>query len=324
MKRFGTLTALLVLAACAQVPVPGDQAQLGLAPAKLSSAKFDLANGLAKHSTGVYVVGQTDGNLYGTNKGSSDVFISKYRSNGTVLWGRQFGTPKVDYPNAVAGDGSNNAYVAGSTSGTLAGSRGAFDGFLRKYNSSGGVVWTRQFGSTADAAADGVATYGTNAVYVVGRTNGNLAGNKGGYDAYLRKYSARGKVVWTKQFGGPQDDYAIDVAIDSRGNVYVLGDGDNGTLIRKYNPSGSLVWTRQPFSDYGGKAMAISGNSIYVVGGFLNVGGSFEGNGQLSPYMPTDDNEYFHMDVWVEKHTTSGSFVWGKDYARVMKMTSLM
>ena len=57
----------------------------------------------------------------------------------------------------MAGDGS--VYVGGWTNGDLEGiSAGSQDGFVRKFDEAGGVVWTRQFGTPSYEMSISVAT----------------------------------------------------------------------------------------------------------------------------------------------------------------------
>lgn len=297
------LLFLTLLVACNQDLTSSEQAPTELAPLVFGTSGSDRATGLAKHSAGVYVVGSTDGNLHGTHRGGGDAFIRKYSSSGTVPWGKQFGTPGLEYYISVASDTNNNAYVVGTTNDSLAGSRGDEDAFIRRYNASGTVAWTQQFGSTAKDVARGAAAYGSNAVYVVGYTIGNLAGSsKGREDAFIRKYTASGSVAWTRQFGTSGYDEATDVAVDGSGNVYVVGSTTGalgGTpargydmFIRKYSPSGNVLWTRQEdyATDYG-QAVAVSGSSVYLVGTY-----------QQQPSASTD--------AWLVKYNTSGTFLW--------------
>jgi len=306
MKRYLVPLVLLVLAACAQAPAPND-ALPDLAPLTFGSSGDEGANALARHSSGVYAVGYTTGNLHGTHRGQGDAFIRKVDTGGAVVWGKQFGTPSYETAEGVASDGSNNAYVVGTTFGSLAGSRGNNDVFIRKYTSSGGISWTKQFGTGSYDYAGDVAAYGSN-VYVVGYTEGSLAGSKGSWDAFIRKYSSSGSVLWTRQFGTSAEDFAMDVATDGSGNIYVVGytygslGGTNGgeadMFIRKYNPSGGVVWTKQQHysnADYG-YAVAVSGSSVYLVGSFLY------------------GNNWDDPDVRVLKYTTGGSLSWDYGY----------
>ena len=68
-----------------------------------------------------------------------------------IEWIRQFGAvgPASDVAHAV--DANGNVYVVGSTSGTPSGqsSAGSCDAFVRKYDSAGTELWTRQFGTSS-------------------------------------------------------------------------------------------------------------------------------------------------------------------------------
>jgi len=101
-----------------------------------------------------------------------------------------------DYANGVATDSSGNVYVTGGTKGGLDGntSAGNTDLFVVKYNSSGTKQWTKQFGTSSDDSARGVATDSSGNVYVTGRTSGGLDGNTsaGGFDLFVVKYNSDG------------------------------------------------------------------------------------------------------------------------------------
>ena len=112
MKRYLVPFALLLLASCSQVaPTPNSHTDLG--PSNFGTPEFDAAYGLARHSSGVYAVWYTEGNLHGTPKGGNDAFVRKYDRSGTILWGRRFGTAASDYALGAASDSGNNVYVVG-------------------------------------------------------------------------------------------------------------------------------------------------------------------------------------------------------------------
>jgi len=244
------LTVLLaLLAACSRAPAP--EAAPELTPA-FGSSGYDGTTGLAKHDIGVFVVGDTSGSLDGPNKSGDDAFIRMYARSGALLWGRQFGTPYRDRAAGVASPSNGEVYVVGTTGGNLAvpGSSGGYDAFIRKYTSGGYLLWTRQFGSSGNDGASGVVTEG-NHIYVAGSTNGSMAGSKGKWDGFIRKYSPTGGVLWTRQFGTSADDLVKDVAVNRTGYAYVVGytngslSGTNGggrdMFIRKYSPTGGVV-----------------------------------------------------------------------------------
>src|SRR5690606_29799692 len=101
---------------------------------------------------------------------------------------------------------------------------GGTDAFVRKYDFNGTILWTQQFGSTLNDYVRDVAVDDEDNVYVAGYTEGPLDGsNLGMLDAYVRKYDSNGNVQWTRQFGTSQTEYALGVAVEASGNVYVAG-----------------------------------------------------------------------------------------------------
>ena len=130
---------------------------------------------------------------------SNDAFVRKYSTGGTLIWTQAFGTSKNDSASDVEVDSLGNVYVAGDTNGSLAGSKGSYDAFVRKYSASGTTVWTKQFGSSKYDSASALTTRTGSEVYVVGITNGALAGSyQGNGDAFLRRLNASGDAVWTR------------------------------------------------------------------------------------------------------------------------------
>src|SRR5581483_11074356 len=111
----------------------------------------DIAWGMALDRRGwAYVVGQSEGSLPGQQSaGSWDGFLRKYDASGTELWTRQFGGRGADVASGVVVDESGDLYVVGTTSSALSGQEqaGSLDAFLRRYDSGGREVWTRQFGT---------------------------------------------------------------------------------------------------------------------------------------------------------------------------------
>jgi len=109
-----------------------------------------------------------------------------------IQWIRQFGTENWDSADGVSVDMAGNVYVVGWTEGTLPGQEkaGWRDAFVRKYDSNGNEIWTRQFGTKGWDYAYSVSVDVEGNVYVVGWTRGALPGQKkvGGYDAFVVKF----------------------------------------------------------------------------------------------------------------------------------------
>lgn len=217
-----------------------------------------------------------------------------------VVWTRQLGTSVEDVALAVAVSNVNEIYVAGYTSGNLAGSSGGRDAFLRRYDPAGNVVWTRQFGSAFDDMGTSVAVNGSD-VYVGGTTFGSLEPGVGPDprgDGFVRRFNTSGIASWTRQIGGFRCDptcHTIEqsvtaLAADSSGVAAVGGEEGDG-LVRRFSPSGDNLF----FTLYGSpppgttiaRSVALSGNFMYV------AGATTAGVGQP----PTGGS-----DAWVVRH----------------------
>ncbi len=190
----------------------------------------------------LFVAGSTEGALPGQVSGRGfDAFVASFDPDGQTLWIRQFGSTGDDFGVAVAADGTGNVFIAGSAGETLSGrtSAGGRTAFLRQYDPTGVALWTDQFdaGAADDAWDVAVAREGT--AYLVGATGRVLPGQRaaGRIDAFVRQYGPGGSEVWTRQYGTPEDDYALAVAVDPDHGLVIagstrgaLGDRSNGNL----------------------------------------------------------------------------------------------
>jgi hypothetical protein len=273
----------------------------------------DAATSLAVDASGIYVAGSITGTLPGQT-GSDDAFVRKYDAAGNVIWTRQFGA-NSDSATGVAAD-ATGVYVAGFTNGTFAGqtSAGGVDAFVRKYNHSGTLVWTQQFGSAGADQANGIAANASGEVYVTGNTNGTLPGltSSGGQDAFVRKYFFSGALVWTRQFGTAASDQATSIAADASG-VSVSGStagtfagqtsaGGQDAFLRRYDTAGADLWTRQ-FGSAGAdqaNGVAVGTSGIYVAG-------------QTSGTLPGQTSAG-GQDAFVGKFNASGTELWTRQF----------
>lgn len=146
-------------------------------------------------------------------------------------------------------------------------------------------AWTRQFGSRAYERVFATAADSAGSSYTVGGTRGTLTGQTrvGCEDPFLVKVTHDGQWAWARQFGTARDDVATAVAVDPKGNSYVLGQlaqtdisarsdcqGEPADVfVRSYSPAGALLW-RVEFgtadaNDYLGGGV-VQGDTLFVVG----------------------------------------------------------
>ncbi len=88
----------------------------------------DAVRGVATDAFGgVFVCGETHGNLGGLNIGMADAWLARFDDQGRQVWLRQFGTTVTDAAQVIVTDFDGRLYLGGSTEGDLAGP-GAGDG----------------------------------------------------------------------------------------------------------------------------------------------------------------------------------------------------
>jgi Domain of unknown function (DUF1996) len=175
----------------------------------------------------------------------------------SIRWVRQFGTQRYDLANAAAPDGRGGSYTAGFTNFSLEGQPyyHRYDAFLTRYDADGDKLWTRQFGTNGTDQALGISVSGTD-VFVAGSTDGRFPRQKanGGSDAFVARFTGRGRLAWLKQFGTHRDDEAAAISASVDG-IVLAGttrgpldrqrlDGPSDAFVMRLTPGGLESWTR--------------------------------------------------------------------------------
>jgi len=134
-------------------------------------------------------------------------------------------------------------------------------------------------GSGSDVAYD-ITDAGNNQFYVVGTTNSYGAG---GTDIMVVKTDAGGNILWSKVFGGANDELVRKAKKTKDGGLLItgqtksFGNANGDMLCLKVNANGSLAWSREfgVGSSYGDLGMDIieTSDGGYAVSGIINVHG---------------------------------------------------
>jgi hypothetical protein len=196
-----------------------------------------------------------------------------------VDWTDQFGTTRYDLAWASATD-DDAVYVAGFTNLALEGQsyHRRYDAFVRRYDPSGAVRWTRQFGSSGVDEILAVAADGAG-VTVVGSTGGRLPDQEaaGGLDVLVARFGPSGRQLWVRQVGTRADDRATAVvrvgdstfiAGSTGGALQERRGGRSDAFVAQIGPSGDLVWVRQFGSADADEALALDVHAgvLYAAG----------------------------------------------------------
>ena len=256
--------------------------------------------------------------------GDTDALLTKYSSDGTKLWTRQFGRPGntvsydgIDNVGDVAADSDSNAYVVVDIQGSLDNQRhaGGRDAYVVKYAPDGTKLWTRQFGTSQHEYGNSVALDPSSGdIYVSGYTQvGQFEGETkyGAYDGFLARYRPDGTRVWIRQFGTANYDYGFKVGVDTVGNTYLAGRLEGGTTtagstdiqVFKFTPNGTQIWRRQ-FGSSGSESVgdiAVDSSGNAYVGG--DAGAALQGNTSSGG-----------QDAFLARYSPDGTQVWVRQF----------
>lgn len=201
----------------------------------IDSGAVDRVRSVATDSQGnLYALGVTKGYLGGnTHVGGSDVFLTKYDTDGNQLWTQQLGTPANESPGrylpnmGLVIDAGDNIYISGTTEGSFSGqtNAGSSDVFVARYDTNGVLGWLRQFGTGADDRVSGLAIDRDGNINLTGRTNGSWGDRPavGGGDTYILKLDSNGNFISTDLIGTSGEDIVRDITSDRSGNIYLSG-----------------------------------------------------------------------------------------------------
>jgi photosystem II stability/assembly factor-like uncharacterized protein len=192
-------------------------------------------------------------NVYVTGSDGESVFVGKLNPAGTAfVYTTLIGGDEGDTGMSIAVDASGNAYVSGDAYSNDFPVVNAFqsvraneeinvaDTFVLKLDPSGTTLLFSTFlGGGEDDNNFGIQLDSSGNAYVTGLTaspaswdpedapfptvNAFQSSNAGSIDGYLTKFNSTGAVVYSTYLGGGDDDYALDVAVDAAGNVYLTG-----------------------------------------------------------------------------------------------------
>ncbi|HUT81230.1 MAG TPA: SBBP repeat-containing protein [Candidatus Bathyarchaeia archaeon] len=174
-----------------------------------------------------------------TLNGQTDVTISKFSSDGELLWSTYLGGNGNEYGSGIALDSDNNCFVTGCTGSNNFPTLNAFnstygglgEAFVLKLSTSGSLLWSTYLGGNEEEYGIGIVVANDDSCYIIGYTFSfdfpmlNAYDNtcNGGYDSYITKFSSSGSILWSTFLGGNSSDAGYGIAINNENNCYVSG-----------------------------------------------------------------------------------------------------
>jgi hypothetical protein len=229
----------------------------------------------------VYMLADGSGTVAGQPiMGAQDAVLLKYDSAGALAYARTLGAGGSASGLSLAVDATGKVAIAGQVTGQLdAGDSGddpnTADSFVTMFDSQGQELWTKRQGALGADQAQAVAFDASGNLFVAGKTQGTIGGGSavGGWDGYLRAYSATGTVLSTTQFGSAADDSVGAITVNGT-NVLVAGQDGGAGMVRSFDVSNPHQMTQTASRNLG----SLGGGSISAIGldgaGNVLIGGS--------------------------------------------------
>ncbi|MFI5132312.1 MAG: hypothetical protein ACHQFX_20075, partial [Chitinophagales bacterium] len=285
---------------------------------------YESARDIAQTSDGGYIVlgetNSTDGGVIAGYGGTKDIWLLKITAAGALQWQKRYGGTGLDIGNHLEITADGGYLIAASSSsndGDITGNHGTggyTDGVLMKLTAAGAVQWSKCFGgSKNEELFDFEIINGT--TFLAGFTNsvdGDIPPDQKNYDVWLLALDGNGNKMFSKIYGGSQNDVAYCMTSGADGSLTLAGyttstDGDvSGAKGRQdywiinLDTRGQLNWQQ----DLGGtdaeyaKTIITDNDGGYVIGGI-----TYSNDGDIT-------NPLGGGDYWTIKLSATGDVVW--------------
>ena len=222
----------------------------------MGSSSYDMGQAIAIDERGnVYMADWSEttwGKPINPHSGDNDVFVAKLDKNGVLLWNTFLGSSGWDEGRGIAIDGNGNVYVVGSSAkswGTPVHSHAGDtrDAFAAKLNSKGELKWHTFMGGDNSGDRGMAITVETSGNVYVGGFGGAFWDTdpvypiSSGTDGWLAKLDSKGKRQWYTPMGSSKLASIRAIALDTIGNICVVGWGEGPWFTRPVNPYAGYV-----------------------------------------------------------------------------------
>lgn len=176
-----------------------------------------------------------------------DYWLIKIDANGTKLWSRYYGGLFSDTLLDIAETDSGNLILSGfsdSSDTDIANNLGTYDYWIVSTNSTGDILWKKNFGGSQIDEAFSVAKTLDNHFLIVGNSRSsdkNVSVNNGSSDIWLIKIDESGSLIWERNYGGSSFEDAKKI-ISTQNGFYIVGSSRSADFDLQKNNGNKDVW----------------------------------------------------------------------------------
>ena len=176
-------------------------------------------------SDGGYILG---GSTYSFGVGSSDIWVLKLHSDGTIAWQKTYGGSLLDTLAYVQETSDGGFIVAGNTYSFGA---GGSDIWIFKLDNVGTVRWQKTYGGSSEDYAFSIQQTSDGGYIVAGETC-SFGANLGSYsDIWVLKLNSNGTIAWEKTYG------SVDTYESSAWGPGISETSDGGYILAGHTGS---------------------------------------------------------------------------------------
>jgi hypothetical protein len=211
--------------------------------------------------------------LIGTHTASvgyDAVFLMKLNEDGDSIWTRIYDNSQCSQYGVHVQQTNDNGFIITGT--TNCGEFGLDDILVIRTNENGDALWTKNYGGTGNDG--GTSIYQSlDDGYII---SGYIRSNSAIYsDVYLIKTNENGDTLWTKTFGGSDNEFAYSMSLNNDHSYTITGKIESGFMeedvyLLRTDENGSILWTKT-FGDAqydGGFSVKQTNDNGFIITGY--------------------------------------------------------
>ncbi len=203
----------------------------------------DYGESVQECASGGFIIA---GYTWSFGAGKSDVYLIRTNSDGDTMWTKTYGGTDTDWGLSVQECAGSGFIIAGGTESFGA---GYSDVYLVRTNADGDTLWIKTYGGTNSDYGESVQECAGGGFIIAGMT-GSFGANPDTTDVYLIRTDADGDTLWTKTYGGTDNDWGYSVRECAGGGFIIagmtgsFGAGYSDVYLIRVGPEGTEIEER--------------------------------------------------------------------------------